>query len=328
MVQHFQVKPVPIGQTPFECALPLRRRFFPLGFPVDLETNSPDVIDAAQEVWRYCSQTFEETPVRIALAVSDSATVPATLKSEFRGRAHLMSVVADPENFMVCDFARALAAGWITSAVAADHPFLRYRFLTCASHMLIAQLALAPVHAALISRQGRGVVLCGESFSGKSTLAYACARAGFTYITDDGTHLVRQRRDRFAIGDAHTIRLREDARELFPELANRLAIVRPNGKIAIEMFTKDLPIQIATGCSIDHVVFLDRRGHSDPRLRVYPHERALEVLEACASYGAEEVRAAQKRSYAKLLGASTWELSYSHFDDAVTRLEQLVDSGD
>src|ERR1700739_3918026 len=116
MVQHFQVKPVLIDQTPFEFDLPLRRRFFPLGFPVDLETNSPNVIAAADEGWRYFSQAFEEVPLRIAVTVSDSETAPATLKSDFRCCEHLMSVVADPENFMVCDFARGLAAGWITSA--------------------------------------------------------------------------------------------------------------------------------------------------------------------------------------------------------------------
>ena len=59
------------------------------------------------------------------------------------------------------------------------------------------------------------------------------------------------------VGDPHTIRFREDALDLFPELADQMPVVRPNGKIAIEMFTRELPIDTAPGCSIDHVVFLE-----------------------------------------------------------------------
>ena len=57
----------------------------------------------------------------------------------------------------------------------------------------------------------------------RALLAYACARAGWTYVSDDGAFLVRGRDDRYAIGDPHSIRFRPDAPELFPELADRLA---------------------------------------------------------------------------------------------------------
>jgi hypothetical protein len=307
--------------------LPLRRRFFPFGFPLDLETNSTEVIQAAQEGWGHFSKAFDQTPVRLTLAVTDSDSVPPGPCSTFRSREHLMVLVADPENFLTLDFNCGFAFGWITRAVAADHPFLRYRFLSAAAHMLIEQLALAPLHGALLTRNGQGVMLCGDSLAGKSTLAYACARAGWVYVSDDGTYLVRDRADRYAIGDPHTIRFREDARHLFPELADQLPAVRPNGKIAIEMFTHELPIKTAPGCSIDHVVFLNRQQHGEARLRHYPKDQAWEDWGAYVSFGTDQVRAAQRRCHERLLQAGIWELAYSHFDDAVARLEQLVDSG-
>jgi hypothetical protein len=307
--------------------LPLRRRFFPLGFPLELETNSTDVIEAADEAWGRFSQAFDAAPVRVALGVTDSDTMPANLQSTFRSREHLMSVLADSENFFTCDFSRGFAFGWITRVVAADHPLLRYRFLTAAANMLIEQLALAPLHGALVVRNNSGILLCGESFAGKSTLAYACARSGWTYLSDDGTFLLRARTDRYAIGDPHTIRFREDARSLFPELADRLPTVRPNGKIAIELFTTELPIQTVAGCVIDHVVFLNRQQQCPPTLLRYPKEEALAAWEAFACYGAEPVRRAQKHCYRRLLGAGIWELAYSHFDDAVVHLDQLVELG-
>jgi len=81
--------------------LPLRRTFYPLGYPLHLETNSQDVVEAAAEGWGMFSQTFDEPPVRLCLNVTDSDTGLSGLRSEFRWHEHLMLVLADPENFMV-----------------------------------------------------------------------------------------------------------------------------------------------------------------------------------------------------------------------------------
>jgi hypothetical protein len=320
------VEQAQVDPTLCQFDLPLHRRYFPFGFPLDLQTNSAEVIKAAQEGWGHFSKTFDEAPVRLALGVTDGDSVPSELRSTFRSREHLMFFVADPENFLTFDFSSGFAFGWITRAVAADRPFLRYRFLNAAV-MLIEQSALAPLHGALLMRNGCGVMLCGDSFAGKSTLAYACARAGWTYVSDDGAFLLRNRADRFAIGDPHTIRFREDTLDLFPELADRMPVVRPNGKIAIEIFTHELPIKSAFGCSIDHVVFLNRQQHGNARLRHSPKDQASEAWEKYLSFGTDEVRAAQRRCHERLLLAGIWELTYSHFDEAVARLEQLVDSG-
>jgi len=315
-----------IDPTLCQFGLPLCRKYFPLGFPLELETNSPDVVEAADEGWGRFSKAFDEAPVRLALGMTDSNSVPSEFRSTFRSREHLMFFVADPENFLTFDFSSGYAFGWISRPVAADHPLLRYRFLTAAV-MLVEQSALAPLHGALLMRNGCGVMLCGDSFAGKSTLAYACARSGWTYISDDGIYLVRSRLDRYAIGDPHTIRFREDARALFPELAGHMPVVRPNGKIAIETFTHELPIDIAPGCSIDHIVYLNRQQHGHASLRHYPKDQALEEWEKYASFGTDQVRAEQRRCHKRLWRAGFWELTYSHFDDAVARLEHLVDSG-
>lgn len=320
------VEQIVYDPTHSEFELPLRRIFFPLGFPLELQTNSGDVMQAAQEGWGHFSQAFDAAPARIALGVTESDTMPLTLQSTFRSREHLMSVVADPENFYTCDFDRGYAFGWVTRAVAADHPFLRYRFLTGAANMMLEQAALAPLHGALVARNGCGVLLCGESFAGKSTLAYACSRAGWTYVSDDATFLVRSRVDNYALGDAHSIRFREDARALFPELADRMPVVRPNGKISIELFTRELPIVTAIGSAIDHVVFLNRRECASTRLACFPRDHAMQIWRSYANFGTVRVREAQKRCYERLLNAKIWELSYSHFQEALVRLERLVDS--
>lgn len=167
-------------------------------------------------------------------------------------------------------------------------------------------------------------MFCGDSCAGKSTLAYACARAGWTYLSDDGTFLVRDREDRYAVGEPYSIRFRTDAPALFPELSDRLPTVRPNGKSAIEVRTRDLGISTAQGCVVDHVVFLERENRGPASVDHYPQDRALEYWAQYALLGSRDVRAAQRRCHALLLRARLWKMRYSHLDDAVSQLERLV----
>lgn len=307
--------------------LPLHHTFYPLGFPLEIQTNSVEVIAAASEGWGAFQQMFFEPPVRLCLGVMEGNGDALPLESVVRSRGHLMSIVADSENFVMCDFDRGFAFGWVTENTAADHPLLRYRFLLAGGETLVEQRAFASLHGALVVRDGSGVMLAGESFAGKSTLAYACARAGWTYVSDDGAFLVRAREDRYTIGDPYSIRFRPDAPQLFPELADRLPTVRPNGKVAIEILTAELDLKIAPGCQVDHVVCLNRERPCRAHLQQVPKERILEDWAQYASYGTQEVREAQRRCHERMLGAQLWEMQYSDLDEAVARLELLVDSG-
>ncbi len=111
-------------------ALPMRRTFFPLGYPLVLETNSRDVMLAAEEGWGASERIFHDVPVRVCLGVSGGNTEMRAPASVIRAREHLMSIIAGPENFLQCDFERGFAFGWVTPSTAADHAWLRYQFLT------------------------------------------------------------------------------------------------------------------------------------------------------------------------------------------------------
>jgi hypothetical protein len=304
--------------------LPLRRTFYPLGYPLVLETNSHDVLQAAEESWGAFERMFDQDPVRVCLGVAEDDSGSPAPAPVIRSREHLMSIVADRENFMLCDFDRGFAFGWVTRSTAADHPLLRYQFLAAGGAMLAQQRAFAPLHGALVMRNGCGVLLCGESCAGKSTLAYACARAGWSYVSDDGTFLVRSREDRYAIGDPHGIRFRADAPGWFPELAGHAPTVRPNGKTAIEIRTHELDISTTPGCVVDHVVFLDREQGEAASVQRYSAERALEYWAQYSVFGSSDVRAEQRRCHERLLRAGLWRMQYSYLDGAVAKLEQLV----
>src|SRR5271155_1075975 len=86
-----------------EVELTLRRRVFPLGFPLDLETNSQDVLEAASEGWELFTQAFDDAPVRLSVAVVDADAAPERSMPHFFWREHLMSIIDSPHNFMLCD---------------------------------------------------------------------------------------------------------------------------------------------------------------------------------------------------------------------------------
>jgi hypothetical protein len=308
--------------------LPLRARFYPFGFPLDLATNSDHVMEAAAEGWGRFGPQFDAAPARLQLAVAPGSSAPLPPQSMVRSREHLMFYVANSENFMVCDFKQNFGFGWTTESIAADHAVIRYRFLTAGGLTLIEQQSGASLHCGLVVRNGRGVALMGETCAGKSTLSYACARAGWSFVSDDVALLVRDRSDRYAMGDPYALRLRQDAGRFFPELEDRVPVTRGNGKMGIEIFTSELPIQCTPGCSIDHLVFLNRNEPGRARIRRYPKDDALDWCGRYVTFGTREVRESQLRCYQRLLSAGIWEMRYNDLDDAVSRLEQLVDSGD
>jgi hypothetical protein len=307
----------------YDVPLPLRETFFPLGFPVEIATNSDAVIRAARESWKPVPLVYPETPVTLSLAVQDHEDERMPPRPRFRSHLHLMSIVSDAQNQVICDFSHGCAAGWVTGPVAENIGFLRLRFLESSVMTMLVAAHLAPMHVALVTQGGAGIALCGDSFAGKSTLAYACARSGWTFVSDDGTFLLRNRVDRYAVGNPHNIRFRQDAKFLFPELENFEVARRHNGAMGIEARTAELPMATAHGCAIDHLVFLRRSPSGPARMNPFAESEALRWFEKIPQYGSEQVQVSQRQAYRRLLGAGFWELHYSDVAAAVQLLNQL-----
>jgi len=306
-----------------DIPLPIRTTLFPLGFPLELATNSEAVLAAARQSWNSFPVAYPEARLSLNLAVTEQEDERLPPRPKFRSHGHLMSIVSDAQNQVICDFSRGCASGWITRRVAENATLVRLRFLESSVMSMLVAGHLAAMHGALVTRGGVGIALCGESFAGKSSLSYACACSGWTFISDDGTFLLRNRADRYALGNPYNIRLREDARVLFPELAGRTVARRHNGALGIEVPTADLPISTAHGCSIDHLVFLRRSRSGPARMNPLAPGEALRWLEKMILYGPASVQASQRHAYQRLLDAGIWELGYSDLPSAVQLLDRL-----
>jgi len=299
-----------------------RAIFHPVGFPLHLATNSRDVIEAAEESWRYWQREFDAEPMTFRVMVEDAGELagPPT----FRMREHVVHVVSDAHNFGLMDTRTLFASIHVSRKTAADHPWLRWFYVESMAYMMLVQRYLVAVHAACISRRGGGLLLCGPSGMGKSTLAFACARAGWTYVADDCCWLVAGSTDRVVAGKPHQVRFRHDAPRFFPELAGQVARTRPNGKLSIEVLLNAFPeIATAKRCAVAGVVFLERGSGEEAWIEAMESSNAVELmLRDMPSYGAE-VNALHERTVGALVGVPAWRLHYNSLEEALRLLSGI-----
>jgi len=310
------------------ASLPFSITCFPLGFPVEIATNSPAVLAAARQSWGLFRPRFPHPPLKLRLGVSsDPDGSPVPPEPVTRARGHLMSHVADAYNFVHCDLNTGFAFGWITPQTAESTPYLRYHILEAAVLCMVATLRATPLHAACVSVAGHGMLLCGDSGAGKSSLAFAGARAGWTFTCDDASSLPMDRDDRMVIGNCHQIRLRDSGVQLFPELEGRGITPRVTGKPSIEIPTSELSGFITSESAIvDFIVFLNRCDVEKPELVPLMRETARSWFNH-VPYGTPAVHAAQQASIRNLLEVPTFELRYTDLDWAVERLNTLARTG-
>ena len=303
--------------------LPFSAKFYPAGFTLDLTSNSGEVIEAATETWGGWAKEFECEPVSIRVIVQEQG--PLAPQPSFRRQGHLFSIVSDADNFAVADLESLFGCVYVSASTAAEHAWLRWFFLESLGYALLAQRYIVPVHAACVSRNGTGVLLCGPSGAGKSTLSYACARSGWTFISDDGTWLLPDREDRAAIGRPGQARFRLDSARLFPELAGFSERAHPNGKLSLEVALGEFPeIRKGSRCTIAGTVILDRKAGATARAEAISSGEVAELLlQDTASYG-DAPDALHLRTIQNLTGIPAYRLFYDGPEEAVQVLAQLA----
>jgi hypothetical protein len=309
--------------------LPLRALYFPLGFALEIHTNSSAVLAAAEQSWRLFQPKFSYPPLVLRLGVTEEALdfSGALLTPVCCLQGNLLSNIADAHNFVISDLNAGFSFGWITQQTSETPLYLRYHILEAAALSMISALRVIALHAACVAPIGHGMLLCGDSGAGKSTLAFAGARSGWTFVSDDASYLPFDREDRMVVGNCHQIRLRDSSIQLFPELEGRHITPRAAGKPSIEIPTAELPELITEdAATVKSIIFLNRHNAEAPGLFPFRRETALSwfkknPLKSGASY------LAQDAAFHRLVDVEIFELRYSNLSWAVDRLQTLALTG-
>jgi hypothetical protein len=300
---------------------------YPLGFPIDLRTNSPEILSQAHDLWSCFEKRFETEPIRVSVYVQDGGSAECLPPPVNRIMLPLLTWIVDANNYGIADLERCTTQIVLSDAVAQKRQYLRYFLLAPSPLCHIATTYATAVHAGCVARNGRGVLLCGDSGAGKSSLSFACARAGWTFVSDDASYFINNGVGRLVTGNCHQIRFRATAKTLFPELEGMEISHRAAGKPSIELATALLPqITSAQTAPVDYLVFLNR--HTGGRSELVPYRRDL-ARHAMRQrlFGSVESLPAQYLALERLLKADLFELRYSDLDWAVDRLDMLVREG-
>jgi len=293
-----------------------------MGIPVDIGTNSESILAVADRLWLGYPAVSGRDPVTLRVVVQSgvkSAAFPSLL-----GQEHLMSIIGDAPNFAVCDLAASFGYARVTRDVALDGDYFRYHFLEAAIYTMMEARYFCPVHASCIALDGRAILLCGDSGAGKTSLAYACAKKGWTFLSGDATCIVRDHAEPSVAGRPFSIRFRSEARDLFPELGVFTPERRANGKFDIEIDTQELGLTTALESRPVGIVFLNRQRTGAVRINSFSREEAFEQCSRAICYGNEDIRGAQKKALRGFLTLPVAELTYSGLDEAESALRGTV----
>ncbi|MCE5310659.1 MAG: hypothetical protein LLG20_23720 [Acidobacteriales bacterium] len=309
----------------YSVDLGLRSTLFPLGFEFGFQTNSAAVLGAAHAAWDTYPRLFAVKPFEVRIAVDTDDPAPCPAGFLFHGQKHLLSLTSDASNFAVCDLRDRFAFCWISAATAANTDWFRFYYLDTIINMMLWHSHLTRVHASCVARDGRGVLLTGPSGAGKSCLAFACARSGWTFISDEASSLLRGADHPVVLGKPHQFHFRETALKLLPELAGRQAVPTVPGKLTIELRTSEIP-RIRTGYQCDTValVFLNRHAGGPARLVPFSKAKARELLEQDLPLFQQPAHDEHTASLRNLVETGVYELRYGDLEGAVTELESLV----
>jgi hypothetical protein len=310
--------------------LTLCEKFYPLGFAVELRTNSEDILSLTRKLWSGVDQRFDNPPIRVDVHVVDG-DADAADECPPAPAMHmvfpLLMNTANANNYSIAN----LDEGWtrivMARATERHRNYLAYFLLGCAhlSHIVFRQAT--PIHAGCVAFNGRGMLLAGDSGAGKSSLSYACARAGWTYTTDDGSYLVHDDSNITVTGDCHQVRFRPSAGALFPEVEGLEITPRAAGKPSIELPTSALQgITCAPTASVDFLIFLNRRAGGQQGLAPFRKDVARCYLRQLL-YGTAESLTVHYRYIERLLDTEILELRYTDLDWAVQRLQTLAEKG-
>lgn len=300
-----------------------------LGIPFAYRSNSPTVLSIVEETlghWRTLAPTLVAslTPRRVALLVHPAPSQTEERLEPFTYRFHSdIMIAASGENLFTAHYRTGEALASVTPELVAHDLHFRYNVVESVALAMTMTLDRTAIHAAGVVRNGRTVLLLGRSRAGKSTLCYACLRAGFQLLAEDVVYVALRPTQRLW-GGSGRLHLLPDAPRLFPELASLAPQVQANGKVKLAV--PIAPTQRRLYAEGATICLLERHEGRDS---------TLEPLDpACLTRFLCEGRESGFDLYpnvaevaAALAHAPTYRLSVGHaLDEAVARLMALTDA--
>lgn len=252
---------------------PIRARYNVLGVPLDFATNDPDLAVLAEESfggWGAPDPNAGLEPVRLRILLQNVAEISPVAPHEnrvLRVRDGSLSLAVG-QSRCYAEREGGFANALLTPALLADRALTQMWFFDCLAIYLACRYRRATLHAAGLAHRGRGVLLTGSNGVGKSTLAYACLRAGFQFLADDVVFAVEQTDPVRVWGNPWYLHLLPDTARFFPELAEAERALQLNGETKLRIHVNGLRSEAALPyMPVFGVLTLSRAKEGETRLQ-------------------------------------------------------------
>lgn len=304
-----------------------------LGVPVLFKTNSTTVMAVVERtfsIWRSLSSELIEdiSPLIIDLVVHEST--PDGTQSDtgdvfvhrYHGDTYLAGCGA---NLLTARRSEGRALAFVTPELVADTLRFEREVLECLALLLTIWKRRTPLHAAVVVKNNRAIMLLGMSGVGKSTLSYVCVRAGFQLLSEDTVYLSVMPSFRLW-GNPRRIHLHPDAVCHFPELDGIKSAIGTN-PVKIALGSEHLGLDY--GClhseSVSVCLLTPQHQESESRLEAIPQQVAETFLLNQQEPGFDVSTHERAAAVAALLHAPTYRLSVGNdLNAAVEILDRLV----
>jgi hypothetical protein len=304
---------------PLHWGVPIRFQadFNPIGTPIRVESNHETVVQVAADTFGRYGRPRPDTSPKFFLRLCVDPlhrAVPPWPKPSFRSLNHLVHIACGDSNFAVADLNTGVCVGFVTEAMVKDSSFFKSTFLDCLFYVLAVHHDYTPVHCSGVASGGRGVLICGVSGTGKTTLAYACAKSGLQVLSDDVVHIRIDPADNRLVlwGRPWFLRLVPKAVELFPELRGLKPQLRSDHEWYLEVDVENqFPGNTAVSCEPEALVFLDRHRDVATQLQPLSVDSALERLMKDVYVSEASIIERHQQTLARLLQTRAYTLSYS-----------------
>jgi hypothetical protein len=120
-----------------------------------------------------------------------------------------------------------------------------------------------PIHGSSFQYKDKGIMICGESGAGKSSLTAAFCISGSEFLTDDITPIVFENGVPYIWVMSDKIKLWSDSLQALNQNKESLAQIMPDW----EKFYLPMPSKKGTRVSLDHIFILDIHERTDICLR-------------------------------------------------------------